>query len=125
MAEEPPTARRRFGRQMRLKQSRDFARVRRDGVRLPCGCFIANWRLLPPGTGMRLGVITAKKLGNAVVRARARRLLREAFRLHQHDFARPVDLVLVAQRPIVGQGMPVVEAAFMTMLRKARLLKSE
>ena len=125
MAEEPSPARRRLGRGMRLKQTRDFARVRRDGSRLPCGCFIANWRLLPPGSNMRVGVITAKKLGNAVVRARARRLLREAFRLHQHDFARPVDLVLVAQRPIVGQGMATVDAAFMTMLRKARLSKSE
>ena len=69
-------------------------------------------------------MITAKKLGNAVVRARARRLLREVFRLHQHDLARPVDLVLVAQGPIVGEAMPAVEETFMAMLRKAGLLKA-
>jgi ribonuclease P protein component len=108
---------------MRLKQARDFARVRREGRRLACGCFIANWQILPPGSPTHLGVITAKKLGNAVVRTRARRLLREVFRLHQHDLAQPVDLVLVAQPPLVGKGMPVVEEAFMGMLRKARLLK--
>lgn len=73
---------------------------------------------------MRLGVITAKKLGNAVVRARARRLLREAFRLHQHDLSQPVDLVLVAQRTIVGKGFAAVEADFLAMLRKARLVKT-
>ena len=99
-----PQPRRLMGRAMRLKQARDFERVRREGRRLACGCFIANWQVLPPGAAMHLGVITAKKLGNAVVRARARRLLREVFRLHQHDFARPVDLVLVAQGPIVGKG---------------------
>jgi len=108
---------------MRLKQARDFARVRREGRRLACGCFIANWQVLPPGASPHLGVITAKKLGSAPVRARARRLLREVFRLHQHDLAQPVDLVLVAQPPIVGKGMPVVEETFMAMLRKARLLK--
>ena len=124
MAPDEPTMRCRFGRGMRLKQARDFARVRRDGRRLSCGRFIANWRVLPPGSPTRLGVITAKKLGNAVVRARARRLLREVFRLHQHDLARPVDLVLVAQRPIVGEDMPAVEETFMAMLRKAGLLKS-
>ena len=114
----------RFGRKMHLKQARDFARVRRDGRRMSCGCFIANWRLLPPDGVMRLGIITTKRLGNAVVRARARRLLREAFRLHQHDFIQPVDLVLVAQQPIVGQRLEMVDEAFMAMLRKARLLKT-
>ena len=114
-----------MGRGMRLKQARDFERVRREGRRLACGCFIANWQTLPPGSPMHLGVITAKKLGNAVVRARARRLLREVFRLHQHDFAQPLDLVLVAQRPIVGKGMETVEEAFVKLLRNAKLQKAE
>src|ERR1700733_11597660 len=120
-----PPPRRLMGRAMRLKQARDFNRVKREGRRLACGCFIANWQPLPPGAPMHLGVITAKKLGNAVVRARARRLLREVFRLHQHDFARPMDLVLVAQAPIVGKGMDLVEDAFMKMLRSTKLLKAE
>jgi len=120
-----PQPRRLFGRAMRLKQARDFNRVKREGRRMACGCFIANWQTLPAGAATHLGVITAKKLGNAVVRARARRLLREVFRLHQHDFARPVDLVLVAQRPIVGKDMGVVEEAFMKMLRNTKLLKTE
>ncbi|HZV36333.1 MAG TPA: ribonuclease P protein component [Verrucomicrobiae bacterium] len=115
----------RFGREMRLKQSRDFARVRQQGRRMVCGCFIANWHVLPPGSGMRLGVITAKKLGGAVVRSRARRLLREVFRLHQHDFAEPVELVLVAQRTIVDMDLRDVDEAFLAMLRKGRLMKSE
>jgi ribonuclease P protein component len=113
-----------LGRRMRLKQSRDFARVRQEGRRMACGCFIANWRTLPPGSATRLGVITSKKLGNAVVRARARRLLREVFRLHQHDLAQAVELVLVAQRIMVGKGLVVVEDAFLTMLRKAGLFKT-
>ena len=114
-----------MGRAMRLKQRRDFERVRREGRRQACGCFIANWQTLAPGAATRVGVITAKKLGNAVVRARARRLLREVFRLHQHDFAKPVDMVLVAQGPIVGKGMDAVEEAFMKLLRNANLLKAE
>jgi ribonuclease P protein component len=124
MAGKPQT-RRRLGRAMRLKQSRDFARVRREGRRMPCGCFIANWQVLPAGSAMRLGVITARSVGNAVTRARARRLLREVFRLRQHDFAQPVDLVLVAQRSIVGQGLGTVEQAFEAMLRKSGLMKTQ
>jgi ribonuclease P protein component len=125
MAEAQPSPRRRFGRAQRLKQAREFALVRQQGRRQACGCFIANWRILPPGAPTRLGVITAKRLGNAVVRARARRLLREVFRLHQHDLAQPVELVLVAQPPLVGKDLSVAETAFLGWLRKARLLKTE
>jgi ribonuclease P protein component len=124
MAGELPL-RRRFGRGMRLKQNREFNRVRQQGRRLACGCFIANWQALPAGSATRLGVITARSLGNAVTRARARRLLREVFRLHQHDLAQPVDLVLVGQRSIVGTRLASVEVAFMDMLRKSGLLKSK
>jgi ribonuclease P protein component len=120
-----PSMRRRLGRRMRLKQSRDFARVRRLGRRQACGCFIANWQVLPPGSPTHLGVITAKTIGNAVARARARRLLREVFRLHQHDLAQPVDFVLVAQRSIARKQMGAVEETFMALLRKSGLLKIE
>jgi ribonuclease P protein component len=113
-----------LGRNMRLKQSRDFARVRREGRRVVNGCLIANWQALPAGSSMHLGVITTKKLGNAVIRARARRLLREAFRLHQHDLAQPVDLVLVAQRTIVGKGLAGVESDLLAALRRGGILKA-
>ena len=117
--------RRPFGRDMRLKQGREFLRIRREGRRLVCGCLIANWRDLPEGSPMRLGVITARTVGNAVARARARRLLREAFRLHQHDLARPVELVLVAQRTIAGKRLATVEHDFTTVLRRAGLWKAQ
>jgi ribonuclease P protein component len=110
---------------MRVKQGRDFARIRRLGRRQACGCFIANWQVLPPGSATRLGVITARAIGNAVARARARRLLREAFRLHQHDLAQPVDFVLVAQRSIDGQRLATVEEAFLGLLRRSGLMKTE
>lgn len=107
---------------MRIKQGRDFSRVRQKGRRMSCGMFIANWQVMPEGSGSRLGVITTKRLGNAVVRGRARRLLREAFRLHQFDMAHPVDMVLVAQNSLVGKGYVAVDEAFMAMLKRAGLL---
>jgi len=120
MPAEPP--RLKFGRAMRIKQGRDFSRVRQDGQRLVLGCMIANWRKLPAKSSHRLGVVTSGKIGNAVIRNRARRLLREAFRQHQHDFLQPVDLVLVARASIVGKGFAAVEKDFLTILSKAGLL---
>jgi ribonuclease P protein component len=113
----------RFGRAARIKQGRDFLRVRQNGERLVTGCLIANWQRLPAGSPSRLGVITSSKIGGAVVRNRARRLLRETFRLHQHDLAQPVDLVLIARQSIAEKAFASVEKDFLTTLRKARLLK--
>ena len=120
MPDEPP--RLKFSRAMRIKQGRDFSRVRQEGQRLVLGCMIANWRRLPADSGHRLGVVTSGKIGNAVVRNRARRLLREAFRRHQHDLLQPVNLVLVARASIVGKAFGDVEKDFLTILRKAGLL---
>ena len=112
-----------FGRSARIKQSRDFARLRQHGKRLTLGCLIANWQGLPPNASSRLGVITPASVGGAVIRNRARRLLREAFRLHQHDLAGPIDLVLVARKSIAEKAFGEVEKDFLTTLRKAGLLK--
>jgi ribonuclease P protein component len=122
MANQTPR-RLRFCRAARIKQGRDFRRVRQSGQRLAVGCLIANWQRLPAGAPSRLGVITAGRIGCAVVRSRARRLLRETFRLHQHDLTSAVDLVLVARPSIVGKRFAEVERDFLTTLRKARLLK--
>jgi ribonuclease P protein component len=108
---------------MRLKRGRDFAETRQQGQRLVAGCLIANWNTLPAGSTARLGVITTRKLGPAVVRSRARRLLRETFRLHQHDLLQPVTLVLVARSSIVGKPLAAVERDFVSAMRRARMLK--
>mgnify|MGYP001555717364 CR=1 FL=1 len=123
MPAQPP--RLKFGRAMHIKQGRDFSRVRQEGQRLVLGCMIANWRKLAPESTHRLGLVTSGKIGNAVVRNRARRLLREAFRRHQHDLTQPVDLVLVARNSIVGKGFADVEKDFLTILRKAGLLAAK
>ena len=110
-------------RERRIKQGRDFARAKTQGKRVSSGCLIANWLTLPAGSPTRLGVITARKVGGAVARTRARRLLREAFRLHQLELTQPVDLVLVAQPSIAGKAFLDVERDFLSALRRARLLK--
>jgi ribonuclease P protein component len=57
----------------------------------------------------RLGVVASRKVGNAVARNRAKRLVREAFRLHQEALPRGVDLVV-----IVRPGTPLLRLADVT-----------
>jgi len=118
------TRRLRLGRDSRLGQNRDFTRVRQQGERLALGCLIANWHRLPDGAPPKLGVVTSRKIGGAVERSRARRLLRESFRLHQHELSQPVELVLVARHSIAGRDFAGVEKDFLAVLRRASLLKN-
>jgi len=112
-----------LGRRARIKQGRDFLRVRQGGERVVKGCLIANWLRLPVEARSRLGVVVSKKVGNAVVRSRAKRLLRESYRQHQHEFTQPLDLVLVARPSIAEKGFVTVERDLISTLRQAGLLK--
>lgn len=84
----------------RIKASRDFARVYEAKLRASDQFLLAY--AAPNGQETtRFGVSVSRKLGNAVVRARLKRLLREAFRLSQHDLPPGLDLVLIPQRQTI------------------------
>jgi len=112
-------------RSRRIKQGRDFARARTQGRRLTQGCLVLNWVTMPDGAASRVGVITGRRIGEAVVRTRARRLLREAFRVHQPHLSQPVDVVLVARPSIVGKPFSDVASDYVTALKKARLFRED
>lgn len=114
----------RLRKDQRLKLGRDFARLRAEGRRMALGCLIANWLEAPGRSCSRVGVVVGRKVGDSTVRNRARRLLREVFRLHQWDLKLPVDLVLVARPSIVGKRYQEVEADFLQILGRAGLLRS-
>jgi ribonuclease P protein component len=119
----PSPLRWRLPREARLQRPAEFARVRRLGRRAVCGTLIVNWLARPPGERARLGVVTARTVGSAVTRSRARRLLREVFRRHQHELD-PLDVVLVARPSIAGQGRDEVERDFLAVARNHALIRS-
>ncbi len=120
---DTPSSRLLLSRSRRIKLGRDFLRAREHGKRVSVGCLVANWVPLREGVVSRVGVITGKKIGDAVIRNRARRLLRESFRQHQYEFSQKVDLILVARASIVGKSFSEVEKDFLEALRRSGLLR--
>ena len=90
-----------FPRNSRILHSADFRRLKIAGERIASGCILVNWMDAADAANHRVGIITTKRLGNAVTRNRARRLIREAFRHIQGEFVRTVELVIVARPSIV------------------------
>jgi ribonuclease P protein component len=52
-----------------------------------------------PGAAPRLGVTASRRIGPSVIRNRAKRLIREAFRATPELWEAGVDLVVIARRP--------------------------
>ena len=57
------------------------------------------------GGTWRLGLTVSRKVGKSVRRNRIKRLVREFFRLHQHDFSLRADIVVVPKRGISADTM--------------------
>ncbi len=86
-----------FPKRVRLLKSADFDRVFAGRCSFADGLIVVYF-----ATGEserpRLGLVVSRKCGNAVVRNRWKRALREAFRLVQHELPRHLDLVVLPKR---------------------------
>lgn len=73
----------------------------------------------------RVGVTAGKKLGCAVVRNRAKRRLREVYRLNERRFASGWDIVVVARHKAVDAPFAVLTERYLSLAQKAGLLREE
>ena len=89
-----PGKRARFLRRMRLLRHSDFERVYKQGRRHFASHMTVFYLFREDQPGLRVGFTVSKVLGNAVVRNRIRRRLREAVRLHWPAIEPAADVVI-------------------------------
>jgi len=107
----------RLPKQARLRKRAEFDGVFQGAVRVGSRYVLA--RVAPNGEGHpRLGFAVPRKMGCIAVRNRARRLLREAYRLNQHVLTAGVDVVLIPTRAWTDRRMATVEPSVRSVLRK-------
>ena len=73
-------------------------------------------------TGCKLGLAVSRKVGNAVVRNRVKRYLREFYRTHRHRFTGSVYLVVVARPASAGLSFQECVDAMVQLLRRGGVL---
>ena len=113
-----------FRRHERLRKRSDFERVFSYG-KSRGGSTVAFY-FAPNSLGYpRAGFIVSKKVcKKAVERNRAKRLMREVFRLNKHRL-RPVDIVFIARKGIRGRKFQDVERDFLSLAKKVGILREE
>ena len=105
--------------------SAGFARVKEGGRSLAGRQLVINWLPAPDGR-TRLGLVVGRRFSpKAVVRNRARRLIRETFRLLRHEIEHPVWIVIIARAYLRGARQPEVQAEYSRVLARAGLLHPE
>jgi ribonuclease P protein component len=107
----------RFRPSQRIRRRTEFQRVYEHGTRLH-GRFMTLF-ILPNDLKLtRLGVAATRRLGGAVQRNRAKRLVREIFR--RNPGVTGLDIVVAPRRELLTGVFSSLEADYLAILRRGR-----
>jgi len=109
---------RRFGKTQRVRRRGEFQKVFDRGVRIH-GRYLTLLMAPTPGARCRLGIVASKKLGAAVARNRAKRLIREVFRQHLPRAGGAVDVLVIPRRELFDATFASLETDFENACRRA------
>lgn len=93
----------------------DFERVYEHGARIG-GRYCTTFVLANGLTVNRLGIAATRKLGGAVARNRAKRLIREVFR--RNKIASGLDIVIIPKRPLFDAALTALEADYRATIER-------
>ena len=112
----------RFSVARRLKLSREFERVRKEGRAVRGGLLILSVLPVDGEKRFRVGLITSRRVGEAVARNRVRRRLREIVRRNQQALKGGIWFVVIARRSAAQTDSAVLEAEWLRLARRAGIL---
>lgn len=113
----------RFPRQRRITSRQLFQRVRAQGKSLAGRYLVLGW-LHDPATAptVKVGYITTRKLGNAVVRNRVRRRLRAILQRTGERLRPGYCLILIARNPAADAPSEALEKEWKWLTHRAGLV---
>ncbi len=108
-----------------MRNRSDFLCVKARGCVFR-GRFLIIQVLKAPDSKTKLGIITSKRYSNsAVTRNRAKRLIRESFRLIKQHLTTPVWIVIIARKMMLEGSLELVMRELTYFLNKADVLEKD
>ena len=111
-------------RSVTLKENYEFRRLYNKGASAVSGSMVIYCRKNRMDHN-RLGITVSVKLGHAVVRNRARRRLREVYRLNNGTLRQGYDFVIVARGRTLTASWKELNDTFLRLCRKLDLLEEK
>jgi ribonuclease P protein component len=109
----------------RLAKREDFNKVYRYGKSAANHQFVLYYLPQPKLEYFRLGVSVSKKIGNAVIRNRIRRMMKEIIRLKKEHLESQFDYILIARKPCAEMDYHAMEKSILHVVRKASLTRRD
>ena len=103
----------------------DFQRVYKYGKSTANRQFVLHTLENPVTEHFRLGISVSKKVGNAVVRNRMRRVVKEIVRELAPRIVKHVDMVIVVRKAALGMNYDELRKSVIHVMRRASMLKRE
>lgn len=107
-----------------IKENYEFRRLYRKGASAVSGSMVIYCRKNNLGHN-RLGITVSVKVGKAVVRNRARRRLREVYRLNNPALKQGWDIILVGRGRTVTAPWKELNATYLRLCKKLSLLEGQ
>ena len=107
----------------KVKENRDFRRAY-NKAKSYVSPFVVVYVMKNRNLGVRLGITTGKKIGKAVSRNRARRLITAAFRECLPKLSGNLDFIIVARARILTAKSTAVAESMMKLFKSAGILTS-
>jgi len=105
-----------FDRTERVRRRAEYKQIYDTGVKVH-GRGFTLFRLANGLQTGRLGIAATRKLGGAVLRNRAKRLVREVFR--RNKLAPGFDIVIVPRRELLDTSLVALESEFRNILERS------
>ncbi len=103
-----------------LRRKQDFSAIYKKGKSVPDRYVVLFYRK----NGLsynRISFLASKKVGNSVQRNRAKRLMKESYRMNRDRFSTGYDLIFIARNSINGKKCKDVEKSMMNAAERGKV----
>jgi ribonuclease P protein component len=106
----------------RLAKREDFNKVYRFGQSAANRQFVVYYKPQPDVEHFKLGISVSKKIGNAVVRNRMRRVIKEIVRHLASRIKYQVQIIIIVRNPAVTMNYQSLEKSIIHIMKKVQLI---
>jgi len=104
----------------RVRKRAEYLEIQGGGARVNGDCLVFIVMRREREAPLRLGITASRKIGGAVQRSRARRLIREAFREVFRELPAGLDIVVIVRRPLGDRKLHSVREEWQKALPRIR-----